>query len=94
MKGFKRTVSGTQASVSNFKDYVVENAHVNNEGIQIRFVDEDSDDAIHITLTEDDMLRISKCMPKSARETNLEQEVFALRQELTDALDGRRSVNG
>mgnify|MGYP003463632350 CR=1 FL=1 len=104
MKGFKRTVSGTQSNVVNFTDYVVENAHLNNYGIQIRFVDEETNDAIHITLTEDDMLRIKHVLPKSTREMNLEQEVYALRQALEDAqvekqryeeaLDGRRSVNG
>ena len=85
MKGFKRTVNGTHSTVANFTGYIVMNAHLDQEGVvQIRFADQQSDDAIHISLDEEDILRISKVVPKSTREINLEQEVLTLRQALLD----------
>lgn len=105
MKGFKRTVIGTRRTDAHFDDYVVMNAHLTQDGkVEIRFAHKESDDALHISLDEEDILRISKCFPKSTREINLEQEVLTLRQELEDAqvenqryeeaLDGRKSVSG
>lgn len=85
MKGFFRTVKGTRQNTVHFGDHIVMNAHLTQEGaVEIRFAHKSSDDAIQIDLDEEDILRISKVMPKSTREINLEQEVLTLRQALLD----------